>query len=501
MGGGIPIYLSTDRNAYGLIGPIRPEELDEKSIRARIRANPLVKDTDAWQRERPFRAAVIEQCTYDGTIYDAERIVGRIGRLCDYILFDEAGRLHEVSPALRAPLRDGPDRSWQIVARNVATQSAHKQLASFSQASQIHVRDRHIKGQRRRVEHRRFNEGFMQHASTSPFYPLFASLDVGAQMMKGRSGEVYGTTRSGSESNCARNCARSGASSRRRRGTRRGAGSSIRSCRSASRSRRGARAHNSRSALGKRVERSHRPRSSLLGACAGRALARLRIARRGFRHHRSGQLTLLTRVSMRDRRIRSPRRAGAGGRPYLRERRVVPEKNDLNSLLFLLTPGVEFEQGRHPRFGACRLRAAARRQRAARRRDAGIRRQTASALSWPGSRTCVAKCTRFSATPASANPRRRNSRPSISGHGHDAPGSVAPPRAQQRRLRAARGAGRPRRDNLVRSVSARNRDHGSPGERLTERARLFDQVSQDVSEEAPTCFRNSKPKFQASIAK
>ena len=72
----------------------------------------------------------------------------------------------------------------------IATQSTHKQLASFSQASQIHVKDRHIKGQRRRVEHRRFNEGFMQHASTSPFYPLFASLDVGAQMMKGRSGEV-----------------------------------------------------------------------------------------------------------------------------------------------------------------------------------------------------------------------------------------------------------------------------------------------------------------------
>jgi len=72
----------------------------------------------------------------------------------------------------------------------VATQSTHKQLASFSQASQIHVRDRHITGQKRRVEHKRFNEGFMLHASTSPFYPLFASLDVGAQMMKGRSGEV-----------------------------------------------------------------------------------------------------------------------------------------------------------------------------------------------------------------------------------------------------------------------------------------------------------------------
>ena len=52
------------------------------------------------------------------------------------------------------------------------------------------MKDRHIRGQKRRVEHRRFNESFMQHASTSPFYPLFASLDVGAQMMKGRSGEV-----------------------------------------------------------------------------------------------------------------------------------------------------------------------------------------------------------------------------------------------------------------------------------------------------------------------
>src|SRR6202142_4368118 len=43
MGGGIPIYLSTDRNAYGLIGPIRPEDFDETMIRERIRTHPLVK--------------------------------------------------------------------------------------------------------------------------------------------------------------------------------------------------------------------------------------------------------------------------------------------------------------------------------------------------------------------------------------------------------------------------------------------------------------------------
>ena len=82
--------------------------------------------------------------------------------------------------------RLGPDSPGIYV-----TQSTHKQLAGFSQASQIHVKDGHLKGQRRRVEHLRFNEMFLLHASTSPFYPLFASLDVGAQMMKGQSGRGY----------------------------------------------------------------------------------------------------------------------------------------------------------------------------------------------------------------------------------------------------------------------------------------------------------------------
>ncbi len=42
LGGGIPIFLETDRNAYGLIGPIDHEALDEDAIREKIRDNPLV---------------------------------------------------------------------------------------------------------------------------------------------------------------------------------------------------------------------------------------------------------------------------------------------------------------------------------------------------------------------------------------------------------------------------------------------------------------------------
>jgi arginine/lysine/ornithine decarboxylase len=66
----------------------------------------------------------------------------------------------------------------------------HKQGAGFSQASQIHKRDEHIKDQKRFIEHKRFNESFLQHASTSPFYPLFASLDVNAKVHEGKAGEA-----------------------------------------------------------------------------------------------------------------------------------------------------------------------------------------------------------------------------------------------------------------------------------------------------------------------
>src|ERR1700676_3913848 len=62
-GGGIPIFLETDRNAYGLIGPIDRKALDETRIREKIRNHPLVSDKEAWRRERPFRVAVINQST------------------------------------------------------------------------------------------------------------------------------------------------------------------------------------------------------------------------------------------------------------------------------------------------------------------------------------------------------------------------------------------------------------------------------------------------------
>ena len=190
MANAIPIYLETDRNAFGMVGPVDWCALEEGTIRARIREHPRLQGTDAWQKERPIRVAIIEQCTYDGTVYNARLILDKIGHLCEYIHFDEAwagfGAFHPL-------MKDHFAMGLTLTADDpgvIATQSTHKQLAGFSQASQIHIRDSHMRHQPFRLNHKRFNEMFMLQASTSPFYPLFSSLDVNAQMHGDRAGRV-----------------------------------------------------------------------------------------------------------------------------------------------------------------------------------------------------------------------------------------------------------------------------------------------------------------------
>jgi ornithine decarboxylase/arginine decarboxylase len=344
IGGGVPIFLPTERNAHGLIGPISADAFDEAAIREAIRANPLVTDPDAWKRERPFRVAVIEQCTYDGTIYDAERIVQRIGHLCDYILFDEAwAGFMKFHPLYERRFAMGLKALGEASPGIVATQSAHKQLASFSQASQIHVRDRHIKGQRRRVEHRRFNEGFMQHASTSPFYPLFASLDVGAQMMKGRSGEVLwdDTIRLGIDLRKKLRAVRRECEEKERDPARRWFFDPFVPDRVAipDVANEGA----SHVVAWESVSTDLLARDARYWELApGEAWHGFGGLEAGFAITDPAKLTLLTPGF--DRKTGAYEAHGVPApvvAQYLRENRVVPEKNDLNSLLFLLTPGVE----------------------------------------------------------------------------------------------------------------------------------------------------------------
>ncbi|MDP4177849.1 MAG: ornithine decarboxylase [Bacillota bacterium] len=183
--GGNPVYLETARNPFGFIGGIYEHCFDEEYLRKEISKIAPEKAND----KRPFRLAVMQLGTYDGTIMNARHVVDKIGHLCDYILFDSAWvgyeqfipMMRDCSPLLLSLNENDPGI--------IVTQSIHKQQAGFSQASQIHKKDKHIKGQKRYVDHKRFNNSYMLYASTSPFYPLFAALDVNACIQDGEAGK------------------------------------------------------------------------------------------------------------------------------------------------------------------------------------------------------------------------------------------------------------------------------------------------------------------------
>jgi len=182
--GATPVYLEAARNPFGFIGGIDDRCFDEAYLREQIREVAPEKAREA----RPFRLAVIQLGTYDGTIYNARQVIDKIGQLCDYILFDSAWVGYEQFIPMMADssplLLDLNEKDPGIF----VTQSVHKQQAGFSQTSQIHKKDNHIRGQARFCPHKRLNNAFMLHASTSPFYPLFAALDVNAKIHEGESG-------------------------------------------------------------------------------------------------------------------------------------------------------------------------------------------------------------------------------------------------------------------------------------------------------------------------
>lgn len=170
------VYLDNFRDDCGVLGGYRKGALHEDQLRARASKIDEAKARQA----RPFRLAIVQHATCDGVVVDAGALLERIGHLCDYVLFDSAWLGYEPFVDLlahRSPLHIPllPDAPGIIV-----TQSVHKQMSGFSQTSQIHKKDRHIQSQPRYCSSRVFNSAFMLHSSTSPFYPLFMSLEVNA---------------------------------------------------------------------------------------------------------------------------------------------------------------------------------------------------------------------------------------------------------------------------------------------------------------------------------
>ncbi len=188
LSGAIPTYLMPSRNHLGLIGPIPSGRLEAAAVAKGIAANPLVKNRANDGIGPAAVHAVITNSTYDGLCYDVERVEALIDKSVDRLHFDEAwygyARFNPLY-AGRYAMRGDPSTPRPDGPTLFATQSTHKLLAALSQASYIHIRDG-----RRPIDHARFNEAFMMHASTSPQYAIIASNDIAAAMMDGPSGEA-----------------------------------------------------------------------------------------------------------------------------------------------------------------------------------------------------------------------------------------------------------------------------------------------------------------------
>ena len=172
--GAVPVYLETARNAEGIVGglPALPgkrtlRRLAEKAAPGRGR------------KKRPFRLACVQLCTYDGIFVNAQQIIRRLGSLCDYILFDAAWAGYELWIPF---MKEESPLTLRLTKRDpgiLVTQSVHKQLAGFSQTSQIQRKDSHVPAKRRVLE-AVFQSAYLSHISTSPSMPLLAGLEMNA---------------------------------------------------------------------------------------------------------------------------------------------------------------------------------------------------------------------------------------------------------------------------------------------------------------------------------
>ncbi|MCA8880973.1 MAG: aminotransferase class I/II-fold pyridoxal phosphate-dependent enzyme [Rhodobacteraceae bacterium] len=166
------------------------------------------------------RMVLLTNCTFDGLIYNVERVMEECLAIKKDLVFlwDEAwfafARFNpayrqrtamHVADTLRETLRSSTRAAaWEaqqaeladadddvlldtrLIAppdarvRVYATQSTHKTLTSLRQGSMIHVYDQDFKGETEQA----FHEAYMTHTSTSPNYQIIASLDVGRRQVE-----------------------------------------------------------------------------------------------------------------------------------------------------------------------------------------------------------------------------------------------------------------------------------------------------------------------------
>ena len=197
--GAIPMYMVPRRNARGIIGPVRLSEFTPGSIRRKIAASPFFKNGG---KPKHIRMSALTNSTYDGVCYNVRAVLNALNdvpvnssmdeswyggeNIVENLHFDEAwyayARFHHIYDGYYGM---GVEENSPPV---FCSQSTHKLLTAFSQASMLHIKN----GTKRQIDPVLFNESFMMHGSTSPQYSMIASLDVATKMMEDNGSTIIG---------------------------------------------------------------------------------------------------------------------------------------------------------------------------------------------------------------------------------------------------------------------------------------------------------------------
>ena len=174
--GARPVYFKPTRNGYGMIGLVPLKRFSPENIKDLIARSPF----SAAARSQVPTCAVITNSTYDGLCYNVNQVVEQLSPTVSRVHFDEAWYAYaKFHPIYRGRFALGVPKDMKGRPTIFSVQSTHKMLAAFSMGSMIHVK----LSERAPLDFDQFNESFMMHGTTSPFYPLIASLDVAAAMM------------------------------------------------------------------------------------------------------------------------------------------------------------------------------------------------------------------------------------------------------------------------------------------------------------------------------
>ncbi|MBO4632502.1 MAG: hypothetical protein J5858_11320 [Lentisphaeria bacterium] len=175
--GALPIYMIPRRNKLGIIGPVRLSEFTPASIKAKIEHSTLIPEES---KKNTVKMSALTNSTYDGICYNAVRIKEQLEQSVENLHFDEAWYAYaKFHPVYRHHFGMENSRVRPEDPPVFCSQSTHKLLTAFSQASMLHIKN----GGKVKIDPVLFNESYMMHGSTSPQYNMIASLDVATKMM------------------------------------------------------------------------------------------------------------------------------------------------------------------------------------------------------------------------------------------------------------------------------------------------------------------------------